>query len=221
MLNCCIRHKVSRVKNTAPVSQSTSSLTTAGLSEPEFYSPTSSLSYSQRVQEQQTTSEKTLHEESGREIFSTGSSDDEFFEANESFEKMTQISETTSKNSSLKTKRESLVFDDFNFDAAGQQPKALDMKPVDTDPLSLLANEENDMRPLLDTPEHRETAEMANKRLGTIEPCKDLVLIVTGEPLYVPETQVLNLVYTIGMCLSIATYSPDRRHAVGTTRCSL
>ena len=203
MLNCCIRHKVSRtINNTAPVNQSTSSFMSARSGqESEFYSPASSLSYSQRVQEQQPI---IGCEESGREIFSTGSSDDEFFEANESFDSERMASEHASKNLPLKDKRESLISDDFNFEAQqspDHQPKALDMKPVDTDPLSLLASEENDMRPLLDTPEHRKAAEMANKRLGATGPYKDLVLIATGEPLYVPETQVLwDILYYLHFC---------------------
>lgn len=179
MLNNCIRHKVSHTQKLhfQPSSLSKPSASTRGSStEPEYHSPVSSLSFSQRVHQQVSKSNSPP----------SNSSDDEFYEAQEALD-----SDQNGGNSEPSTDKDKghLKIDsskntsELSTESPSLTPKKLDLEPTSIDPLSssLTDNIEEEIIQKLDT---------SHNRSGALEQCKDLLLLATGEPLFVPETQV-------------------------------
>lgn len=182
MLNNCIGHKVS---HTAKLHSNPSAST-----EPkkEFHSPTTSLSFSQRAQRH--------YEEPGTTLKSTSSeSDDEFYEAQESLEQP-KTNEASSSTMSLIKDIETDIT--YIADSPSLAPRELNLEPVNIDPLSLFANEEDELIGI----SHKE-----ERRIGALHPFKDLTLLVTGEELYVPETQVWHVCVSELSLLITGAYS--------------
>ena len=206
MLNCCIQHKISHTQRLH--SPPSSSAVTSGSSQepPELQTPTSSLSFSQRIssqlslEENLSVGEEAKEESKTRQVrrsrsnhASSSSSEDEFFEAPES---PTQLH----KESSLERTIKELSLDD-DSKVAGKlpspsvKPRSVDLKPTANDPLSLLNDEDDEEGgafPANQEAVSQEKSDIASTegRVGALRPYKDLVLLRTGKPLYVPETQV-------------------------------
>ena len=75
------------------------------------------------------------------------------------------------------------------------KPRSVDLKPTANDPLSLLNDEDDEEGgafPANQEVVSQEKSDIAptEGRVGALRPYKDLVLLRTGKPLYVPETQV-------------------------------
>ena len=122
------------------------------------------------------------------------SSDDEFYEA---LETPTRLTEESSESRLERSIRE-LSMDSDTFKTCPSpnlKPKAVDLKPVEMDPLSLPVADSNESTPPTvskrKTGEAKEEVPITRTRQGALKQYKDLVLIRTGEPLYVPETQVI------------------------------
>ena len=218
MLNCCIRHKISHTHRLhSPHSPSVSSTITKSSPEPEYHSPTSSLSFSQRITQQlshddtlegkemtENEDDQTGNEDCKRPSQSTSSSGDEFFEANESLDS-NPVTQNENGNESVKNENATdiLSLESLSIKSSESpsiKPKSVELKPTLQDPLSFFSSEE-DMKPLiiikpdkLDKPD-----KLVSDRAGALKPYKDLILIETGKPLYVPETQVSCL----SVCLSV------------------
>lgn len=166
MLNCCIQHKLSHAQRRGR-SVSSSSRTSKSSAEPEFLSPSSSLSFSQR---------KLSNRNSPEDQGTSEDDEDEFFEANE----------TPPTETSLERSIKELSLTERSARSPVVKAKLVDLKPADVDPLSLLSSD-------LNTTATSNISEVSPAdRMGALKPYKDLVLLKTGEPLYVPETQVLN-----------------------------
>ncbi len=192
MLNCCIGHKISHAQRRRTPSSS-STRTSRSSVEPEYHSPSSSLSYSQRIagQEETVTINRTRDEaDSKNDFHSCSSSDDEFFEAFE-----TPSGELSSLEKSIKE----LSMDSIRIGSPSIKPKTVDMRPVEIDPLSLLSDDYSvpttitniDTSNVTTSSEVVEACNSNTIRAGAVEQYKDLVLLRTGEPLYIPETQVI------------------------------
>lgn len=191
MLNNCIRHKITHTQKLYSTSNCSQSETRNSSQDSEFQSPTSSLSFSQRV------SRQVSQEDSIPNVLRTSnSSDDEFYEAQEALDSDSN-SHSKTENESGKTPvkndlRTDNLFEETNHSESPRiASKKLLLEPVSIDPLSLFANEDEIGPP----PIHQE---IRVGRIGALEPYKNLLLIVTGEPLYVPETQVSHVVSDTG-----------------------
>ena len=206
MLNCCIQHKISHAQRRRTPSSSPARTSRSSVEPDQFHSPSSSLSYSQRVagqEETMITTETRKDEDSKNDFHSCSSSDDEFFEAFE-----TPKSETSLQKSIKELSLDSTL----KMDSPSVRPKSADLKPVAVDPLSLTTDDDytipsstttsgtvavtTDVASTTiagDTCTNEETEGGSNTpytRVGALEQYKDLILLRTGEPLYVPETQV-------------------------------
>ena len=223
MLNCCIRHKISHTHRLhSPHSPSVSSTITKSSPEPEFDSPTSSLSFSQRITQQlshgdtlegkemtENEDDQTGNEDCKRPSQSTSSSGDEFFEANESVDS-NPVTQNENGNESVKNESATdiLSLESLSIKSSESpsiKPKSVELKPTLQDPLSFFSSEE-DMKPLIivkpDKPD-----KLVSDRAGALKPYKDLILIETGKPLYVPETQVSCLSVCLSVCLYECMYT--------------
>ena len=222
MLNCCIRHKISHTHRLhSPHSPSVSSTITKSSPEPEFDSPTSSLSFSQRITQQlshddtlegkemtENEDDQTGNEDCKRPSQSTSSSGDEFFEANESVDS-NPVTQNENGNESVKNESATdiLSLESLSIKSSESpsiKPKSVELKPTLQDPLSFFSSEE-DMKPLIiikpDKPD-----KLVSDRAGALKPYKDLILIETGKPLYVPETQVSCLSVCLSVCMSVCIH---------------
>ena len=182
MLNNCILHKISHAKRLHYSQLSAETSEPKLPSTPEEQSPTSSLSFSQRIQRQtsheqqqplpQTPPSSTSHHRS-----TSSDSDDEFFEAQETLEEPDKEDFRTSSTSSLDSKT-----------------KKLDLEPlVNIDPLSLFASESEEAD-LFTGRGGKGRGEGVPTRIGALKPFKGLTLLKSNEQLYVPETQVYLLI---------------------------
>ena len=188
MLNSCIRHKITHTQKLHSTSTRSHSETRDSSQNSDSQSPTSSLSFSQRV------SKQVSQEDSTPKVLraSNSSDDDEFYEAQEAIDSDSN-SQSKTENESEKTPVKNDLRTDNLFEETDESKsprivsKKLHLEPVSIDPLSLFANEDEIGPP----PIHQE---IQVGRIGALEPYKNLLLIATGEPLYVPETQVSHVV---------------------------
>ena len=187
MLNNCILHKISHAKR-LHYSQLSAETSESKLSPtPEEQSPTSSLSFSQRIQRQTSSEQQPLPQtppsSTGYHKSTSTDSDEEFFEAQETFEEHDKEDLRTSLVSSLDSKT-----------------KKLDLEPlVNIDPLSLFASEseETDLftgRGGGGGGGGKGRGEGVPIRIGALKPFKGLTLLKSNEQLYIPETQVCLLI---------------------------
>ena len=220
MLNCCIRHKISHTHRLhSPHSPSVSSTISKSSPEPEFHSPTSSLSFSQRITQQishddtlegkemtENEDDQTGNEDCKRPSQSISSSGDEFFEANESLDS-NPVTQNENGNESAKNESETdiLSLESLSIkrtESPSIKPKRVELKPTLQDPLSFFSSEE-DMKPLIITKPDKPDKPVSD-RAGALKPYKGLILIETGKLLYVPETQVSCLSVCLSVCLSLS-----------------
>ena len=125
------------------------------------------------------------------------SSEDEFYEAPETPTAIKDIETTLEKS----IKELSLEGSSIRTGSPSVKPKMADLKPTDVDPLSLLSDD-------VDSGElaasvrvkagHRKSSKGVKEetvppagRVGALKPYKDLLLLKTGEALYIPDTQVI------------------------------
>ena len=224
MLNCCIRHKISHTHRLhSPHSPSVSSTITKSSPQPEFDSPTSSLSFSQRITQQlshddtlegkemtENEDDQTGNEDCKRPSQSTSSSGDEFFEANESVDS-NPVTQNENGNESVKNESATdiLSLESLSIKSSESpsiKPKSVELKPTLQDPLSFFSSEE-DMKPLIIIKPDKldKLDKLVSDRAGALKPYKDLILIETGKPLYVPETQV-SLSVCLSVCMSVCIH---------------
>ena len=201
MLNCCIHHKISHARRGTSPSPSPSTHRTS--MEPDYHTPSSSLSYSQRI------SSQLSHEDEKESITmdtpvamdttvttdtADCSSDDEFYEALETPTRLTESSESRLERSIRELSMDSNTFK--TCPSPNLTPKTADLKPVEMDPLSLAVADSDESTPPTISKRKmdgaKEEVSITRTRQGALKQYKDLVLIGTGEPLYIPETQVIN-----------------------------
>ena len=181
MLNNCILHKISHAKRLHYAESSSESTEFKHSPSPEGggeQSPTSSLSFSQRIQ-RQTSHDPKPHPQTPPSPTSnpkntSSESEDEFFEAQEILDESHKQDLRTTSTSSIDSRT-----------------RKLDLEPlVNIDPLSLFASENEDNELFMSGGGAGGRGGGVPVRIGALEPFKDLTLLKTGERLYVPETQV-------------------------------
>ena len=181
MLNNCILHKISHAKRLHYTESSSESTEFKHSPSPEGggeQSPTSSLSFSQRIQRQTSHDPKphpqTPPSPTSNPKSTSSESEDEFFEAQETLDESHKKDLRATSTSSIDSRT-----------------RKLDLEPlVNIDPLSLFASENEDNELFMSGGGGGGGGGGVPVRIGALEPFKDLTLLKTGERLYVPETQV-------------------------------
>ena len=172
MLNSCIRHKISHTQKlyykSSPSHKSSKSTAPRESSTEHHDSPLSSLSFSQR---------QVSHQAKTTPIASTSSSDDEFYEAQEALDS----DENNEKINEPLTEQKQSKETEPRDHPISLTPKTLELEPTSIDPLSVNFDDEEEII---------QKSNIGQERNGALHQYKDLLLLATGEPLFVPETQV-------------------------------
>lgn len=190
MLNACIQHKLKQERLHSEASSSS-------LPGDQFQSPTSSLSFSQRMLCQRSeggeeTGVEQASEPSQRSHSNSSSSSDEFFEAQESLQFSHQSTPPLVTRTGADFSGSQEEPDGGGLDSPSTRPRDLNLQPVQggCDPLSLLGGDEDEEVIL----PRGKTDQSPHKRTGALRPYKDLVLIATGETMFEPVTQVSHMI---------------------------
>ena len=167
MLNCCIRHKVTRQKSNGPAARATTTITPATSTTSTSTSTTASATKPVAPLTSNSVSLASVRKSSVAD--SGESEEDEFYEALESQDSDLRAPPNTSPLPSHPSP--------VHARKSGRVT-AMEEMVGGSDPLTLLSYNEE------------EEGGSSKLRVGALKPCGDLLLLATGEPLYIPVTQV-------------------------------